>query len=332
MDVLKKRGYVIFRNVIGKNDIINAQNNVNKKTVNYTEIEKFNNIIFNKIYEKTNVRLKCSKYRVSNNNNSTDAGQFHKDLKLLDEKDINRNNAPPIYTVVTYLDSTQMELLPFSHKDYNMNLVDSLKSFNDTVTVKMNPGDILMFYSILIHRGVFTLKSENRRIIQNFVCIPQDKYEHYNSKLLHVRCDGTCDPTRGNIMKSISSSKLMNPIFNYLLYLNSSMGYSGSWNHINLLGCKDYKYVATEATNPRLVPKYNQFDTINRYIVNQPDLNVECNNISRALLFRGFYINYMIYLFVILLLILGTLYYVGKYMIKYKKLKRYLKKMKTLLR
>ena len=35
MDVLKKRGYVIFRNVIGKNDIINAQNNVNKKTVNY---------------------------------------------------------------------------------------------------------------------------------------------------------------------------------------------------------------------------------------------------------------------------------------------------------
>ena len=192
-------------------------------------LKSLSKISITNLYEKTNVRLKCSKYRVSNNNNSTDAGQFHKDLKLLDEKDINRNNAPPIYTVVTYLDTTQMELLPFSHKDYNMNLVDSLKSFNDTVTVKMNPGDILMFYSILIHRGVFTLKSENRRIIQNFVCIPQDKYKHYNSKLLHVRCDGKCDPTGGNLMKSISSSKLMNPIFNYLLYLNSSMGYSSSW-------------------------------------------------------------------------------------------------------
>jgi len=332
MDVLKKRGYVIFRDAIENSDIKHAQKNINKKTVNYTEIEKFNKVVFNKIYEKTNVRLKCSKYRVSNKDNSTDAGQFHKDFKILNKKDMNKNDIPPVYTVVTYLDTTQMELLPFSHKNYNMSLTESMKSFKDTVTVKINPGDILIFYSILIHRGVFTIKGDNRRIIQNFACIPEDKYDYYNSKTLHLRCEGTCSSTRESIAKLISSSKLINPIFNYLLYLNSSMGYSYMWYHFNLLGCKKYKYVETEADNPRLIPKNNQFDTINKYILNQPDLNHECNNITRVLLYRGFFINYMIYLFVILLLILGTLYYVGKYMIKYKKLKRYLKKMKTLLR
>ena len=38
MDVLKKR-HVIFRDVIENSDIKLAQKNINKKTVNYTEIE-----------------------------------------------------------------------------------------------------------------------------------------------------------------------------------------------------------------------------------------------------------------------------------------------------
>ena len=224
-----------------------------------------------------------------------------------------------------------MELLPFSHKNYNMSLAKSMKSFKDTITVKMNPGDILIFYSILIHRGVFTIKSKNRRIIQNFACIPEDKYDYYNSKTLHIRCEGTCSSTRESISKSVSSNKLINPIFNYLLYLNSSMGYSYMWNHFNLLGCKKYKYIETEADNPRLIPKNNQFDTINKYIVNQPDLNDECNSIPRALLYRGFFINYLMSLFVIFSLIMVILYYIGKHIIKYKKIKKYLKKMKRLL-
>ena len=179
MNTLKSKGYLLINNAINKSDIINAQNNIGKKTVNYRRIENFNKLVFDRINEILKLNLKCSKYRVSNNNNSTDAGQFHRDLKIVNKKYMNNANYP-IFTVVTYLDKSIMEIIPYSHKNYSMNIIDSMINFMKSVKITVNPGDILIFYSSIIHRGIFTLKNNNRRIIQNFGCIPVNEYKYYN--------------------------------------------------------------------------------------------------------------------------------------------------------
>ena len=49
------------------------------------------------------------KYRVSNSNNSSDAGAFHRDIHTY-------NETQPIYTCLAYLDESMLEIIPKSHK------------------------------------------------------------------------------------------------------------------------------------------------------------------------------------------------------------------------
>ena len=128
--------------------------------------------------------LSFSKYRFSNNNNSSDASTFHRDLYNHTENDI-----VPIFTVLVYFDDTQMELIPGSH------IKNNKYTFDDRKTIDIKAGNTLVIFANLLHRGKNFTNSGNRRILQIFeVCEPV-----YRSLIL------TCITSRSNIMKSITN-------------------------------------------------------------------------------------------------------------------------------
>ena len=101
--------------------------------------------------------LPFSKYRFSNNNNSSDASTFHRDLYNHTENDI-----VPIFTVLVYFDDTQMELIPGSH------IKNNKYSFDDLKIIDIKAGNTLIIFANLLHRGKNFTNSGNRRILQIF--------------------------------------------------------------------------------------------------------------------------------------------------------------------
>ena len=93
-----------------------------------------------KVGAELNKNLISIKYRASNNNNSSDAGSFHRDLHIKsNEKRVNN------FTVLTYIDGGIMQLIPRSNRNQAIDILDIGDYYNNLVELKMNPGDILMF-------------------------------------------------------------------------------------------------------------------------------------------------------------------------------------------
>ena len=63
--------------------------------------------MISKVNLLTNMDLDYIKYRVSNSNNSSDAGAFHRDIHTYDK-------TQPIYTCLAYLDESMLEIIPKS--------------------------------------------------------------------------------------------------------------------------------------------------------------------------------------------------------------------------
>ena len=77
--------------------------------------ETFDQYDFKKIDKRTNWNSIPTKYRVSSGenlqtSNAVDASGFHRDYLLKDKNDI-----PLMFTLVLYLDNTQMSIIPGSH-------------------------------------------------------------------------------------------------------------------------------------------------------------------------------------------------------------------------
>lgn len=139
---LLNNGYYIFRNIINKEDIQFAKNNIVGNKVNYTNINKFiNKSMLHTVNKELNWNMQCVKYRVSNNNNSKDAGAIHRDVIYF-----NVNKIYPVFTCLSYLDNTTMELYPNSYYYNNMCLSSAIKNYNKSIKVKINEGDILLFF------------------------------------------------------------------------------------------------------------------------------------------------------------------------------------------
>lgn len=102
-------GYIIFRDAI---DTSLAYKSIYGKNVNYDMMTKFiDDNMLQFINGKLNWNCKYMKFRVSDNNNSADASVFHGDII------IQTNDTKPIFTCLTYLDETIMEVIPGSHKN-----------------------------------------------------------------------------------------------------------------------------------------------------------------------------------------------------------------------
>lgn len=143
---------MFFRNMIPKDQFIKGQSCISKTAVNYLSMERFiNENMINRVNEALNENLVCVKYRVSNNNNSSDASSFHRDLQIQNKE----NSLVDIYTCLSYLDPAIMEVIPKSHSNPIMDYTKIVPHYLNKLQLKLNPGDILMFHASLIHKGIF---------------------------------------------------------------------------------------------------------------------------------------------------------------------------------
>ena len=265
--MLHDKGYIVLRNAVPPEIYKVAQDNIRQNDVNYDIIGNYVDRYISIINAKTGMDLKCSKYRASNNNNSVDAGHLHVDVKKVAPEVMKEKI--PVFTCLSYLDKTIMELVPFTHLDGDMTLVKSMQHFRNRIQIELNPGDLLVIYSTLLHRGIFYKNSKNRRLIQGFGCINRDQYKMYNDKIVHVGCDTNCNNTIEKASVFINKYAMGSVVPNIASYFNASMGHGFKWGYMD----RKFPMAEAEGNNKRLKPKFKGFEPINRYIINQPDLN-----------------------------------------------------------
>lgn len=255
-----------------------------------------------KINTQFDWQTKFIKYRVSDNNNSADAGGFHRDIICCDVE----RRIYPVFTVLHYFDVTQMEVIPGSHLNICDTYYNAVKSFSKYVRIQMSPGDILIFYSSLLHRGVFTERKAHRRLIQIFeVYRCQYDLEKYGPKFLHIRGD----ETHSKFMINASAKEPFASIINWYSYLNAYTGYGYKSNVLLVCGfdTNKYIYLSSEGLRKRIEVIPGELQPINKYIINEKEFTIDlpskCNKVVRWLCYDYNFLCYSFILFAMSLII-----------------------------
>lgn len=313
---LKEDGFLVLRDVINPIKGIECikYDDIKKTSlVNYNLLTTFiNDILIKTTNNILNLDLQYTKYRISDNNNSADASAFHRDLVI--QNNVNIKNKIPIYTCLTYFDTTTMEIIPKSHLDISMSYLNSIINFSKSIKLTLNPGDILIFYSTLLHRGIFTERLKHRRLIQLFdVFESNDDLNNYSDNILHV----LGDETHSDLMIKLSKYNFTSSLLNLYGYLNSSTGYGCKYNNLPILS-KNINYISSEGLRSRLYTNDLEWNQINKYIIN-PNLNMNNHNILdlNSLLYKYYKYNYynrqyIMYTFILLFTIIFILYIICK--------------------
>lgn len=209
--------------------------------------------ISSKLY-KLDPRAQAIKYRASNNTNRSDASHFHRDV-------INYSTfIPEIYTVLFYLDEADMKIIPESHKTPRMNIIKGLLS--KTITLKMKPGDVLIFNSCTLHRGKFSINmTGNRRLIQVF----DTTFGHnYTNDILHLPCIGECRKYNfNNISVYLSQIPLLRNL-NKITFVNTCTGYGKNPTK--------YRMISQEAGSLRYTESKGNIQKANLYRIMDSNL------------------------------------------------------------
>lgn len=301
--MLDEQGYIIFKELLTPHEVEQLKDCIDDDQVHYTFMQTF---IENAMLRKTSHMmgpdwdLKYVKYRVSDNNNS-DAGGFHRDI--IDGINI------PVFTCLTYLDSTTMELIPGSHRIvvHPLDLLRIIEIYGRRIRITMNPGDVLLFSSNLIHRGIFTEKLPHRRLIQVFeVFKNKNELELYADRFIHVR--GKENMSDG--FDIINRTSLSIYFVNIASYINAITGYgNSSKNRHKTMDKMALPSIITcfssEGFRERLTVVPHTWQPINKYIINHEtkDLSMEYYNMFKWDLYnRQYFIMFMLVIVCITLL------------------------------
>ena len=319
---LEENGYIIFRDIIDEKSINYARNQVNSK-VNYYKIKPFIDLeMMKNINRLTNMDLDYIKYRVSNSNNSSDAGAFHRDIHTYDK-------TQPIYTCLAYLDESMLEIIPKTHKILSIPYLDFSKTFKSKIQLKMRPGDLLLFNASLLHRGIFyNNNSNNRRLIQLFDCVSKRNMREFEKSILHIPCRDKCSSLIANFLIKINKNKSSSNLANRLALLSSFRGYGYRYNSVKFIrgNDTDIKHISTESERNRpnkniYDNKFHESNTYNMHKYNHKDIIEDKRRIYN---FMTFGIENVVVLLMLALLILALYLLIAK--VPYKKLKNKVKK------
>lgn len=277
--VLHRDGYFLFRNVLTTEEVDKGASciNVTGEFVDYANMHEF---IIGTMFKHVEHLLGLTepmsyvKYRVSDNNNSADAAAFHRDLMFQGNTP---HIFPPCFTCLTYFDTTTMELIPGSHVK-NYALVDTPFVYAKRVRLEIHPGDILLFFSTLLHRGIFTEGIKHRRLIQVFeVFTSRAIKDTFTPLVVHVPGNETYSDWM------VTASKGNGPIIsmiNMYGFLNAATGYG--WKHRLLEKCGlqgTHLFFSSEGLRGRLTVTPGTWQPINKYVLNN---DIEVYDISNS--------------------------------------------------
>lgn len=298
LNTIKDRGYYVFRNMISKEQLEIANTYFYDHKVNYNKLLDLfiKPHMLKKVGSELDKNLISIKYRASNNNNSSDAGSFHRDLHIK-SNETRVNN----HTVLTYLDGGIMQLIPKSNRNQAIDLLDIGDYYNNLVELRLNPGDVLIFEMATIHRGVFYKKQPSRRLIQLFDTVFEEELSHFLKTTLHISCGDTCSQTASSFLISMNKNKKYSEFLNSLGYFNAALGYSKLPSKY-FSAVPNIKYLSTESNQPRLEVINNTFQIDNHYIMNFETKDITTND-RKMFLFLSFILNQILVILLICVVI-----------------------------
>jgi hypothetical protein len=300
---IKDQGYYVFRNMIPKVELNVAKKYFYGNSVNYNKLsDKFiKPIMLKKVSNEIDKNLVNIKFRASNNNNSSDAGGFHRDLHIKSGEE-----RVSCHTVLTYIDGGVMELIPTSNRKQTIDLLDVNQYYNMRKEVTLNPGDVLMFEMATIHRGVFYKKQESRRLIQLFDTVFEEDLDYFLKTILHVPCGDNCSKKTSDYFVKLHKNKFWSNLANSIVYYNTALGYT-KLPMKYITKHPDVKYISTETNQPRVIVEDNTFQTDNLYHPNFETLNMSVEDRERFM-FLAFLLNHILtFILVIVIIVIVVL-------------------------
>ncbi len=288
--MIHKNGYVILNNVLTEDDVNHGLSCIQNNKVNYSMLKNF---IDTRFFPAIQSNLDFAepnyvKFRLSNNNNSTDASTFHSDIY-----NYTSSEYLPIYTCLCYFDEAQLEVIPGSHHDKKF-------SIHKKKVLKVTSGDIIVFHANLHHRGINFNKIGNRRLLQVFEVFPDKPTYHNHFKKLVI-----VETSRSSMVKN-----LVNPImfflskFPFVIDCITFFHYFLMYNdlHQKILGMditpwdKHNKYVTYEPGKRILIEEVNTYEEIN--------VNILCNKHVKSVSYSNFYFYIYLAFFISFLIVI----------------------------
>jgi hypothetical protein len=278
---LKENGFVIIKNVYSNNDLdlLKKSMNLKQKKVNYPYLkEKIETIIYPKLKQKLNWKNPISaKWRFSNKTNSSDAGFFHRDIKYYNFDE----NIPDVYTVLTYMDSGTMEVIPKTHKKEKLSIFEVIPYYFKEKKIKMEEGDLLIIHSNILHRGIFyNHKKPNRRLLQMFNTYSStENYRKYHKNNVNKPYEKSTliqnSLTNSKLISKLQKFEFFNKFFGIIVYFFAAIRSLFAHifqmpKNIDFLFEKKILFCSTPAPKTN-----NNIDNDNMYYY-----NVEFNNIN----------------------------------------------------
>lgn len=324
---LDEIGYVYFPKFFDATTLRNVQSTIVEQEINYTQMDDFiRNNFMKKIDGELNWESKFTKYRVSNNNNSSDASILHRDVIQIKENDVDMINSFNLYTCLTYLDPSTMQIIPKSHKNPHANFFSALSNFHDTITINMEPGDVLVFNAKILHRGVFdSIKmTDQRRLIQVFDVHPTlEQYKKHAQDVLHIPSSGVRSSS-SKLVSWLGHAPVISSIMSYISHLNASTGYGYGDHLLDLLkkyNLQDYHYLSSEGMQKRLDIKGITTGESNRYVLNDIVKDLEPPALDDILMqcYTKWLTIYSTLLFLILIIVISLFYFGVKHLISWYK-------------
>ena len=210
-------GYLLLRNILTKDEtdfLLRCSTSDNK--INYKIVKEFiDNYFMRSIVKNTTFITNPTyyKFRYSDKKNSTDASLIHSDTYNFDDK----LEHVPYYTCLCYLDDSQMELIPGSHKKTNLSWIES---YNKKIQIDLKKGDVLIFYSGLHHHGINYHDNPNRRLLQVFDVFPNKQvFDNNINKLRTVLTQKSIFANiLGSIFYNMSRFQPVMDVFSFLHY------------------------------------------------------------------------------------------------------------------
>lgn len=259
--------------------------------------------------------LTCTKFRASDNNNSADASTFHKDNVCFKEW-------MPVLTCLLYLDDAEMSVVPGSHYQLQNTYLQAFHDWNNSKVLEINSGDMLVFYSTLLHRGIFTLGAGSRKLIQVFDCFQnRNVHEQHYFKIAHF----LGRENLSGLMINLSKRKFIIPIINFIGYLNASTNYGIQTKTFSKFRSQfltdDITVIASEGFRNRLEVEEGTMQELNKYImIEKNTFDVASDEAYDAWRFAMYYRQFYTYLiiFIAIVCFLAVGYDVWKYSMYYR--------------
>jgi len=312
-DPCSKLGYIVFRNALSQSQLQMALDSFNttKDTVNYSKIIQFiDTAMIPFINAHSGWDAQYVKFRVSNNNNSSDAALFHRDVICYDP----HKQTYPIFTFLAYLDGTVMEVFPNSHNDHTMGTIEAIhRRITQREQVTLKPGDLMLFRATLMHRGIFTnIKASNRRLLQIFDVYPNESlYRRYSPSVLQLKI--VRPPSVMKFMIQVSKVKSGIELLDFLSSLNAATGYGYNTNPLKQAGMAQHGFTYTSITHSSLDKvEPNTWQPNNLYVTCKPVTFAPPNKIGTLQYLqytRGilYYLLLTVLLFVLVIVVLYKL-------------------------